>query len=76
MKLRYYTSNDYINEVPCVFWNGKADTTPETVRVLGASGAHPFDGSRQLTIKFSNGHVRTVPVDGSDLKCVVWAMCK
>lgn len=54
MNFRYYTENDYVNGVPCIYKRGDA---AETVRVLGMSARHPFDGARKLTVQASNGYV-------------------
>lgn len=70
MKLRYYTPEDYINGVPCVY---RYRDNIETVTPIEMSGAHLFDGGRSLTFKFNSGYIRSSNIGGSDLTQVLYA---
>lgn len=72
-KLRYYTPDDYVNDVPCIFmYRGKQ----ESVFPIEMSGKNKFDDGRKLTFKFLSGHVRTVNIGGGDLTQVLYAATK
>lgn len=71
MKLRYYTEDDYVNSVPCIYKHRPDCTSVTTVMI---SGKAPFDGSRQLTVKTQSGHYITRSIGGSDLTQVFYAM--
>jgi hypothetical protein len=69
--LRYYTEDDYVNGVPCIYRHGG---TQVTVRVLSMSERHKFDNGRELTVRFPDGHVAHRNIGGSDLTQVLYAM--
>lgn len=70
MNFRYYTEDDFVNGVPCIY---KHRNTVETVQPVMMGGRHPFDGGRKLTVKTSGGHVFTRTIGGSDLTQVLYA---
>jgi hypothetical protein len=70
VKLRYYTEDDYVNGVPCIYkWGNEI----ETVFPIMMSGRHSFDGGRKLTVRTGTGHLFTWPIGGSDLTQVLYA---
>jgi hypothetical protein len=70
MRLRYYTPDDYVNGIPCIY---KYRDRIETVFPISMSGVHVFDGGRALTIQFSNGYMRTTNIGGSELTQILYA---
>lgn len=70
MRLRHYTPDDYINEVPCIY---KYREHMETVTPLGMSGKHLIDEGRTLTFLLQSGRVRRTTIGGSDLTQILWA---
>lgn len=70
MKLRRYTSDDYVNGIPCIYyWRNTLETVFPFF--LGCRGA--FDGSRRLGFRFANGYATSRNIDGGDLTTVLYA---
>ncbi len=70
MNFRYYAPDDYVNGIPCVY---RYRGITETVTPIKMSGVHPFDSGRSLTVRFANGHVRSINIGGSELTQVLYA---